>query len=177
MYKVIKVEDDIVYVVNLENNKPMKLNKSKIDWDIKVNDYIEFYFIDDKVIVTKVEKEDNIKTLTSLQNDKISVKKEELHQPKYENYSNINSYQPNNQTTQISNDMTMPMFFGIMMSLVLNVMGLVIGLIAYNEQPTQRKVFLKSWLFTRIVLEVIGIILICIFWKESIYWLLLNSTT
>lgn len=177
MYKVIKVEDDIVYVVNLENNKPMKLNKSKIDWDIKVNDYIEFYFIDDKVIVTKVEKEDNIKTLTSLQNDKISVKKEELHQPKYENYSNINSYQPNNQTTQISNDMTMPMFFGIMMSLVLNVMGLVIGLITYNEQPTQRKVFLKSWLFTRIVLEVIGIILICIFWKESIYWLLLNSTT
>lgn len=176
MYKVIKVEDDIVYVVNLENNKPMKLNKSKIDWDIKVNDYIEFYFIDDKVIVTKVEKEDNIKTLTSLQNDKISVKKEELHQPKYENYSNINSYQPNNQTTQISNDMTMPMFFGIMMSLVLNVMGLVIGLITYNEQPTQRKVFLKSWLFTRIVLEVIRIILICIFWKEVFYGLLFNST-
>lgn len=80
MYKVIKVEDDIVYVVNLENNKPMKLNKSKIDWDIKVNDYIEFCFIDDKVIVTKVEKEDDIKTLISLQNDKISVKKEEVHQ-------------------------------------------------------------------------------------------------
>lgn len=175
MYKVIKVEDDIVYVVNLENKKPMKLNKSKIDWDVKVNDYIEFYFIDDKVIVTKVEKEDNIKTLTSSQNDKNSVKKEELYQPKYENYSNTNSYQPNNQTTQISNDMTMPIFFGIMMSLFLNVMGLVIGLITYNEQPTQRKVFLKSWLFTRIVLEVIRIILICIFWKESIYWLLLNS--
>ena len=65
--------------------------------------------------------------------------------------------------------MTMPMFFGIMMSLFLNVMGLVIGLITYNEQPTQRKVFFKSWLFTRIVLEVILIILICIFWKESIF--------
>ena len=167
MYKVIKVEDDIVYVINLENNKPMKLNKSKIDWDVKVNDYIDFYFIDDKVIVIKVEKEDNIKTLTSSQNDKNpvkSVKKEELYQPKYENYSNINSYQPNNQTTQISNDMTMPIFFGIMMSLFLNVMGLVIGLITYNEQPTQRKVFLKSWLFTGIALEVvICIILICIF--------------
>lgn len=175
MYKVIKVDDDIVYVINLENNKSMKLNKSKIDWDVKVNDYIDFYFVDDKVIVIKLDKEDNIKTLTSSQNDKNSVKKEELYQPKYENYSNTNSYQPNNQTTQISNDMTTPIFFGIVMSLFLNVMGLVIGLITYNEQPTQRKVFLKSWLFTIIVLEVILIILICIFWKESIYWVLLNS--
>lgn len=57
MYKVIKVEDDIVYVINLENNKSMKLNKSKIDWDVKVNDYIDFYFIDDKVIVIKIDKE------------------------------------------------------------------------------------------------------------------------
>ena len=40
----------------------------------------------------------------------------------------------------------------------------------------QNKEKVCSWLFTRIVLEVIRIILICIFWKEVFYGLLFNST-
>lgn len=139
MYKVIKVEDDIVYVVNLENNKPMKLNKSKIDWDIKVNDYIDFYFLDDTVIVAKVEKEDII-----------------IQRTQQQQLSQNNT--PTQNTEKIKKTSS-AVWAGVLLGVFVGLLGLI-GLLFYSDED-DRQEFIRGWtvpFYIRLFLEVLIIV-------------------
>lgn len=139
MYKVIKVEDDIVYVVNLENNKPMKLNKSKIDWDVKVNDYIDFYFVDDKVIVTKLDKEDIIIQRTQQQQ--------------------LSQNNTPTQNTEKINKTSSAIWAGVLLGVFVGLLGLI-GLLFYSDED-DRQEFIRGWtvpFYIRLFLEVLIIV-------------------
>ena len=139
MYKVIKVEDDIVYVVNLENNKSMKLNKSKIDWDVKVNDYIDFYFVDDKVIVTKLDKEDII-----------------IQRTQQQQLSQNNT--PTQNTEKIKKTSS-AVWAGVLLGVFVGLLGLI-GLLFYSDED-DRQEFIRGWtvpFYIRLFLEVLIIV-------------------
>lgn len=139
MYKVIKVDDDIVYVINLENNKPMKLNKSKIDWDVKVNDYIDFYFVDDKVIVTKLDKEDII-----------------IQRTQQQQLSQNNT--PTQNTEKIKKTSS-AVWAGVLLGVFVGLLGLI-GLLFYSDED-DRQEFIRGWtvpFYIRLFLEVLIIV-------------------
>lgn len=139
MYKVIKVEDDIVYVINLENNKSMKLNKSKIDWDVKVNDYIDFYFVDDKVIVTKLDKEDII-----------------IQRTQQQQLSQNNT--PTQNTEKIKKTSS-AVWAGVLLGVFVGLLGLI-GLLFYSDED-DRQEFIRGWtvpFYIRLFLEVLIIV-------------------
>lgn len=139
MYKVIKVDDDIVYVINLENNKSMKLNKSKIDWDVKVNDYIDFYFVDDKVIVTKLDKEDII-----------------IQRTQQQQLSQNNT--PTQNTEKIKKTSS-AVWAGVLLGVFVGLLGLI-GLLFYSDED-DRQEFIRGWtvpFYIRLFLEVLIIV-------------------
>lgn len=58
MFKVIKVDDENVYIASSESGKTLKINKAKLDWEVKVYDYVEFYDAGGEIIVTKIPTEE-----------------------------------------------------------------------------------------------------------------------
>ena len=68
MFKVIKVDEENVYIASSESGKTLKINKAKLDWEVKVYDYVEFYDAGGEIIVTKIPTEE---ALMILQKDQI----------------------------------------------------------------------------------------------------------
>ena len=58
MFKVIKVDEENVYIASSESGKTLKINKAKLDWEVKVYDYVEFYDAGGEIIVTKIPTEE-----------------------------------------------------------------------------------------------------------------------
>lgn len=160
MYKVIKVDDDIVYVINLENNKPMKLNKSKIDWDVKVNDYIDFYFVDDKVIVIKIDKEhiSPQETKRSTNINKIAISPVLHTAPQKTKQSNLKTLtQP--RIKKEAEKLSSSKWAGIILGLIFNIFGLFIGLIVCRNKE-YREEFVSGWFHIFLVFIIIPIALL-----------------
>ena len=70
MFKVIKVDEENVYIASSESGKTLKLNKSKLDWEVKVYDYVEFYDAGNEIIVTKIPTEEALMILQKEQAQK-----------------------------------------------------------------------------------------------------------
>lgn len=91
MFKIIKVNEEFAYIGNSEG-KVIKMNKSALDWEIKVGDYVELYESGDEIIVTKTDAQSE-HLLNVEANNKI--KKEET-----EKINIVINNQSNNQGTQ-----------------------------------------------------------------------------
>jgi TM2 domain-containing membrane protein YozV len=70
MFKVIKVDEENVYIASTEGGKTLKINKAKLDWEVKVYDYVEFYDAGNEIIVTKIPTEEALIILQKDQTQK-----------------------------------------------------------------------------------------------------------
>ena len=70
MFKVIKVDEENVYIANSESGKALKINKAKLDWEVKVYDYVEVYDVGGDIIVTKTPTEESLIILQKDQTQK-----------------------------------------------------------------------------------------------------------
>lgn len=162
MYKVIDITDDFVSVLNLENLQVMKINKSKIGWDVKINDYIDFKFTDDNVIVVKVEnninKKEDINTV---------ITDNDLTQKDNSKHDHINSNTLSNQNntkdifpianTNISKNKTNPTtWIGVALAFFIGLLGLLIGILCCNNDE-DKSALIRGW-FTTFITIIVGII-------------------
>lgn len=141
MFKVIKVDEENVYIASTEGGKTLKLNKSKLDWEVKVWDYVEFYDAGNEIIVTKIPTEEALIILQKEQAQKSTqtVQQTTTHQP---------------QTTQDSSKT-----IGFLCGLFLGLIGLVVGLAMYSDKPQQKSNFMSGWGTAFVISIVAGVII------------------
>lgn len=170
MYKVIDVTDDLVYILNPEELQVMKINKSKISWDVKINDYMDFKFTDDDVIVTKVEncpnKKDNVKTaVTDINSTQKNNSKNNNVNSNTLYYQNDTKDTPTIVNNKISSNKTNPtIWIGVILAIFAGFIGLLIGIFCCNNDE-DKSAFIRGWFiaFVSIIAEIIFLLLLYFF--------------